>query len=286
MVPAGLNAARGAGGGGTPGSGRATDRPADGGQARVVRPVGNELLEARNVAVSFGGVHAIQGLDLSLRRLDILGLIGPNGAGKSTTVNVLSGFQKPTAGAVLLNGTDIRRWPAHRVARGGVARTFQAARLFTALSTLDNVVAAGLSLGRSARRTRQDALDLLQWCGCRGDAGLPAASLNYGDQRRAAIARALAVEPKFLLLDEPAAGLNADEAEALVELIRGIPARAGCGVLLIEHNMSVVMKTCQRILVLDGGRPIAEGTPVAIQSDPAVRRAYLGDRVTRERGGE
>jgi branched-chain amino acid transport system ATP-binding protein len=239
---------------------------------------GTELLEARDVVVRFGGLVALDHVNISLRRGEIFGLIGPNGAGKSTTVNVLSGFQQPDDGEVLIDGNTIRGWSPHRVARSGVARAFQAARLFPALTVFENVAVAAINAGDGRAGSRRRAAEILTWIGCGHRADVPCAALNYGDQRRIGIARALALEPNFVLLDEPAAGMNERECEELISLVAAIPERWGCGVLLIEHNMSVVMRTCRRILVLDGGRPIAEGTPGAIQNNPDVRRAYLGDR--------
>ena len=239
---------------------------------------GDEILEARDVVVRFGGLLALDRVNIALRRNEIFGLIGPNGAGKSTTVNVLTGFQQPTSGEVLIDGRSIGGWSTNRVARSGVARTFQAARLFPALSVFENVVVASVNAGGSLAAARERAGDILAWVGCANRADRPASALNYGDQRRVAIARALALSPKFILLDEPAAGMNERECDQLVTLVSEIPGRWGCGVLLIEHNMALVMRTCSRILVLDGGKPIAEGTPVAIQTNAEVRRAYLGDK--------
>jgi branched-chain amino acid transport system ATP-binding protein len=239
---------------------------------------GTEVLEARDVVVRFGGVVALNHVNIALRRGEIFGLIGPNGAGKSTAVNVLAGFQPPTEGDVLLDGRSIRGWAPYRVARAGVARTFQAARLFPALTVLENVAVASLNGGGGLASSRRRAREILAWMGCAERAGRPAATLNYGDQRRIGIARALALAPSFLLLDEPAAGMNERECDELVALVCAIPGRWRCGVLLIEHNMGVVMRSCGRILVLDGGRPIAEGTPAAIQANPEVRQAYLGDK--------
>jgi branched-chain amino acid transport system ATP-binding protein len=240
---------------------------------------GDEILEARDVVVRFGGLLALDRVNIALRRNEIFGLIGPNGAGKSTAVNVLTGFQQPTSGEVLIDGKSIAGWPAHRVARSGVARTFQAARLFPALSVFENVIVASANAGGSLAVARDRANDILVWIGCANHVESPASALNYGDQRRVAIARALALSPTFILLDEPAAGMNERECDQLVKLVSEIPGRWGCGVLLIEHNMAVVMQTCGRILVLDGGKPIAEGTPAAIQANAEVRRAYLGHKV-------
>lgn len=241
---------------------------------------GTEVLEARDIVVRFGGLVALDHVNIALRRGEIFGLIGPNGAGKSTAVNVLTGFQRPSSGDILIEGKSIRGWSPHRVARSGIARTFQAARLFPALSVLENVTVASTSAGNGAAAARERAKDILDWIGCAAKAHISASDLNYGDQRRISIARALALSPKFILLDEPAAGMNERECDQLVKLVSGIPDCWGCGVLLIEHNMAVVMQTCGRILVLDGGKPIAEGTPEAIQVNKDVRRAYLGDKAT------
>jgi branched-chain amino acid transport system ATP-binding protein len=247
-------------------------------EPRAIGTPGSEVLEARDVVVRFGGVVALDHVNISLRRKEIFGLIGPNGAGKSTIVNVLSGFQKLTSGEVLIDGKSIKGWPAHRVARSGVARTFQAARLFPALSVLENIAVASVNAGGSLITSQERAVELLGWVGCADRAGLPGGALNYGDQRRIGIARALALLPNFILLDEPAAGMNERECDELVKLVASIPERWGCGVLLIEHNMGVVMRACRRILVLDGGKPVAEGEPAAIQANSDVRRAYLGDK--------
>lgn len=235
------------------------------------------ILEARGVFVEFGGIHAISDLNLAIRQGDIFGLIGPNGAGKSTTVNVLTGFQRPSRGKVLLNGRDIAVMPPEMVARRGIARSFQAARVFPKMTSEEAVATAILSRVRSVTAALTEARDLLCAMGYESLLGQKGAALNYGDQRRLGLARALALRPRFLLMDEPAAGMNAAEAADLVTLIRSIPQDHGCAVLLIEHNTQVVTDSCTRVLVLDGGRTIAEGTPRHVMSDATVRRAYLGD---------
>jgi branched-chain amino acid transport system ATP-binding protein len=233
-------------------------------------------LSAEGITVRFGGVTAVDDVALTLRPREILGLIGPNGAGKTTLVNVLSGFQRPQAGRVTIGGTDCTGLARHRFGREGVARSFQAVRLFRGLSVAENVevgcVASGL--GRAAARKR--ARELLAWIGLADKAEARASGLSYGDERRVGLLRALALEPRFLLLDEPAAGLNAAEADELRAFIGHIQDRFDCAVLLIEHNVALVMTLCQRIHVLDGGRTIAVGTPAEVRAEPAVRRAYLG----------
>jgi len=237
-----------------------------------------ERLEARGVAVAFGGILALSEVDLELRRGEVLGLIGPNGAGKTTMVNVLSGFQRPTSGSIRLDGIDISRLTARKFAQAGIGRSFQAARLFRMMTVEQNLSVAAIGSGLSRREGRERALDILDWMGLAGKANHRCDSLSYGDERRVGIARALALRPSFALLDEPASGMNDAECEALMEVIAELPARFGCGVLLIEHNMKVIMGVCQRIHVLDGGQSLAEGSPQDIQMNPAVRRAYLGEK--------
>jgi branched-chain amino acid transport system ATP-binding protein len=238
-------------------------------------------LRARAVTVRFGGLTALGDVSLALRRGEILGLIGPNGAGKTTLVNVLSGFQRPHAGGVAIGGAEARGLRRHGFAHRGVVRTFQAVRLFRGLSVSENVevghVARGLGRGAARRQARAALAEL----GLADKADAAASGLSYGEERRLGLARALAGGPDFLLLDEPAAGMAPAEAEELGRLIAGIRARHGCGILVIEHNMTLVMNLSDRIHVLDGGRTIAEGTPADIRADAQVRRAYLGDAVAR-----
>ena len=236
----------------------------------------NDLLVAQQIFVSFEGVRALQGIDLSLRRKDILGLIGPNGAGKTTLVNVLTGFQRPDSGQINLSGRDATRWPAHRIARAGVARTFQAGRLFRELPVIENLEAAAAATGLGRRAARDLAWDILAWLRLTDQADRRAGTLPHGDERRIGIARALALRPTFVLLDEPAAGLNEPECDDLMETIARMPKDFGCGLLLIEHNMRVIMGVCERLQVLDGGRTVAEGPLSDVRTDPKVIRAYLG----------
>ena len=234
-------------------------------------------LEAEHVSVRFGGLRALENITLSLARGELLGLIGPNGAGKSTLINALSGFEAPVEGTIRLEGRSLAGLQPHEVSRAGVARTFQAVRLFRGLSVLENV-AAGLVLRRASRRAAVGrAQEILDWMGLGPKADLIAGTLPYGDERRIGIARALATEPRYLLLDEPAAGSNEDEIGELVATIARIRTDFGCGVLVVEHNMALIMTLCERIHVIDGGRTIAIGTPLEVQRDPAVRRAYLGE---------
>lgn len=239
-----------------------------------------ERLEASGVAVAFGGIRALNGVDLELRRGEVLGLIGPNGAGKTTMVNVLSGFQRPTSGNIRLDGVDVSGLSAREIAQAGVGRSFQAARLFRAMTVEENLSVAAIGSGLSRRLAHERALDILDWMGLANKATQRCDSLSYGDERRISIARALALQPSFALLDEPASGMNDAECEALMDVIAQLPRRFGCGVLLIEHNMKVIMGVCERIHVLDGGQSLAEGTPAEIQMNPVVRRAYLGEKAS------
>jgi len=233
-------------------------------------------LRAADITVRFGGITALSNVDLTLNPGEILGLIGPNGAGKTTLVNVLSGFQRPQAGSIVISGDAATRHTTHHFARAGVARTFQAVRLFRGMTVAENVEVGCVSTGMSRAAARRRALELLDWIGLADHGHRLASTLSYGDERRVGVIRALALRPAFLLLDEPAAGLNAAEAEDLRALIGRIQTSFGCAVLLIEHNVGLVMKLCQRIHVLESGRTIAVGTPEEVRAEARVREAYLG----------
>ena len=236
------------------------------------------MLEARGVHVRFAGVHAVADVDLALSAGEVVGLIGPNGAGKTTLVNVLSGFQRPTGGSVRLDDTDVTRWPPHRRGRAGIGRTFQSVRVFAGLSVLENLESAAYAAGRSRRDAARDAAGLLELVGLAGQARDRAGGLAYGQERRLGIARALAAGPRFLLLDEPAAGLNEQESDELLALLRGLRADRDVALLVIEHDMRLIMRLCDRLHVLDHGRTIAAGAPADVATDQAVLDAYLGHR--------
>jgi branched-chain amino acid transport system ATP-binding protein len=236
-----------------------------------------ESLRASSVSRSFEGVRALDEVTLELHRHEVVGLIGPNGAGKSTLVNVLSGFDFPSAGTVDLGGRDVTSWPSHRRARAGLARTFQHSRSFRDLSVRENIEVAALGVGVSPREARRRADGLLELLGLGARAGARAGALAHGDERRLGVARALATEPAFVLMDEPAAGLPEAEVPDFAEVVRSVRDDHAAGVLLIDHNMALVMGVCDRVQVLDHGRTLAQGTPAEIRENLDVTAAYLGE---------
>jgi branched-chain amino acid transport system ATP-binding protein len=253
----------------------------------------SEVLAATQLSVRFGGVHALSGVDLAVAEGELVGLIGPNGAGKTTVFNLLSGVLSPDAGRIFWRGSDVTDRPTHVIARLGLARTFQNIRLFPDLSVIENVM-AGLHMRhgqgvlttllglprfyRAETAIRQRARGTLELVGMQALGPVRAGDLAYGDQRRVEIARALATEPRVLLLDEPAAGMNLRETQTVVELIRRVHEEFAVAVLVVEHDMRLIMNLCRYIQALDRGRFLAAGTPEEIQTDPGVVAAYLGTR--------
>ena len=223
-------------------------------------------------------------MTLELDRSEVLGLIGPNGAGKSTLVNVLSGFDFPDVGTVELEGREVTSWTADRRGRHGLARTFQHSHAFRGLSVRENVEVAALGVGASTREAGRRAAEILERFDLEPYAEQPAASLPHGHERRLGVARALATAPRFVLLDEPAAGLPEAEVPDFADVVRSLRDDHEAGVLLIDHNMGLIMEVCDRIQVLDQGITLAHGTPKEIQANLDVAAAYLGDSAVHEAG--
>jgi branched-chain amino acid transport system ATP-binding protein len=224
----------------------------------------------------------LRDVTLELGRAEVVGLIGPNGAGKSTLVNVLSGFDRPSTGTVELEGRDITGWSPSRRGRHGLVRTFQHSHAFRSLSVRENVEVAALGVGAVARDARRRASELLETLELTPHANLPADALAQGDERRLGVARALATRPRFLLLDEPAAGLPEAELPGFADAVRGVRDEHDVGVLLIDHNMALIMSICDRIYVLDQGRTLAAGTPDEIRANLDVAAAYLGESAVQD----
>lgn len=237
------------------------------------------VLEVSHLCKSFAGLKAVDDVSFTVRTGDILGLIGPNGSGKTTLVNVITGLLPATRGTVHVDAFETTAKKPHRVARAGIARTFQTIRLFHGLTVAENVEVASVSMGNPRRRAASIARTLLDDMGISDWADVLGSEIPFGHQRKLEIARALAMDPKFLFLDEPAAGLNEDESDALNDLLKEIPSRYNVGLVVIEHDMRLMMNLCPRLHVLNYGRTIAEGTPAEVRADQEVVTAYLGSSV-------
>ncbi|MGB2876121.1 MAG: ATP-binding cassette domain-containing protein [Gaiellaceae bacterium] len=236
-----------------------------------------DTLRATAVSRSFAGIDALREVSLELHRHEVVGLIGPNGAGKTTLVNVMSGFDFPTSGTVEMGGREVTRWSPSRRGRAGLARTFQHSRSFRGLTVRENVEVSALGVRAGPREARRRADRLLDLLGLGHRADAAAAALPHGDERRLGVARALASNPRYVLMDEPAAGLSESEVPEFADVVRSVRDDFEAGVLLIDHNMALVMAVCDRIHVLDQGKTLAAGTPAEIRGNLDVTAAYLGD---------
>jgi branched-chain amino acid transport system ATP-binding protein len=236
----------------------------------------NRLLVVDNLGKRFGGLAANEGISFALEAGQIVGLIGPNGAGKTTLFNCIAGFYPPTEGSIHFRGNDVTGMTPPQKARLGIARTFQIVRIFASMTVLENVMVGTMLRNKRVPVARERARDALEFCGLGARVDRPAANLTVAEQRRVEVARALATDPKLLLLDETMAGLTPSEVQEAVRLVKAIQAR-GIACLIVEHVMEGIMPIADHMVVLDYGRKIAEGTPAEISRDPAVLAAYLGE---------
>lgn len=239
--------------------------------------VPGDALIVRDLTKDFAGLRAVDGVSFAVQPGEILGLIGPNGSGKTTTINVITGLLHITSGSVHLGSLQMTGWPPHKIARAGLARTFQIVRLFKDFTVRENVEVAVVASGRARGKQVSDrATSALRQLGILDLAQLPARVLPQGEERLVEIARAIATEPRFLLLDEPGAGLNDAEIETFLPTLQRLRGDIGCGILVVDHDMRLIMNLCDRIHVLNYGKTIAEGTPEQVRTEPAVIEAYLG----------
>jgi len=244
----------------------------------------NQMLQAQGITVEFSGLRALEDVSLQVESGEIVGLIGPNGSGKTTLVNVITGQLRPAAGQVSVGDELITGLTPRAIALKGVLRSFQTVRLFKNLTVSENVEAAAIARGVSRSMARTRAMALLREFGLDDYANHPAGALSYGDERRVEIARALASNPTFLLLDEPAAGMNEAESDTLLQLLAKLPSQCGLGLLIIDHDMRLIMRLCHRLHVLASGQTIGEGDVDSVRHLPAVIEAYLGSSAGKDGG--
>jgi branched-chain amino acid transport system ATP-binding protein len=236
----------------------------------------HNTLTIQGLSKYFVGLRALDGVSFNLSRGEILGLIGPNGSGKTTLINVVTGLLPATGGQVFVDGVEITNKKPYQIAHAGLARTFQTIRLFRELTVLENVEVAAVSMGLSRRDAQKRAADVLEEIGISRWAQMRSGVLPYGLERRVEVARALATQPSFLFLDEPAAGLNEEESEELLQILVSIPSQKNLGMLIVDHDMRLIMRLCHRLHVLNFGKTIGEGKPEEVRKIPAVLQAYLG----------
>ena len=252
----------------------------------MVIPVDGEMnantLKIRNITKVFVGLRALDDVSLELKQGEILGLIGPNGSGKTTLINIITGLLPLTEGEIWINGLNLTKEPAYKIARSGIARTYQTIRLFKELTVRENIEVAAVSVGMSRRESKQQAQKMLAELNIQSWSDSLAGELPYGLERRVEVARALAMAPKFLLLDEPAAGLNEEESDELLSILAPIPQSKGLGLLIVDHDMRLIMRLCDHLHVLNYGKTIGEGKPEEVRRIPAVINAYLGSTATGE----
>ncbi|MGB4441613.1 MAG: ABC transporter ATP-binding protein [Coriobacteriia bacterium] len=239
-------------------------------------PRASSVLEVSHLCKSFAGLKALDDVSFTVRTGDILGLIGPNGSGKTTLINVVTGLLPATSGTVHIDGEDITKKKGYRVARAGIGRTFQTVRLFSELTVMENVEVAAVSMGLPRRKAIHVARELLEQLDLDPLADVLASAIPFGHQRKLEMARALAMKPRFVFLDEPAAGLNEAESDSLHDLLKDLPTRFSVGLIVIEHDMRLMMNLCPRLHVLNYGKTITEGTPAEVRTNEHVVTAYLG----------
>jgi branched-chain amino acid transport system ATP-binding protein len=236
----------------------------------------SNILTVQNITKEFVGLRALEDVSLTLRQGEILGLIGPNGSGKTTLINVVTGLLPLTSGKIFINNHDLSKASPYKIARTGISRTFQTIRLFKELTVRENIEVAAMSVGFSRAKARLRATQVVEEFGLEPWVYHLAGMLPYGRERRVEIARALAMKPKFLMLDEPAAGLNEEESDELLQILSAIPSSKELGMLIVEHDMRLIMRLCDRLHVLSYGKTIGEGTPEEVRQIPSVIEAYLG----------